>query len=390
MVEAQVCMTFLLIASYPGSIISFRGALIQSLIASGAKVHVAAPGLYRGNSVHQSLEMMGVTPIGIPLKRTGTNLVSDLALLLRLYQLMRRIRPDVVLAYTIKPIAYGSIAAWLARVPRRFVLVTGLGYAFIGARSGPLASGVRWLYRLALSKVHKVFFQNPDDQSMLRQKGILSENTPSVVVNGSGVDISYYSAQPFADGPLKFLMIGRLLGDKGVREYVAAARQIRSQWPEVRFRLAGWIDGNPDAISQEELDAWTGQGTVEFLGHLSDVRPAISDCSVYVLPSYREGTPRTVLEAMAMGRAIITTDAPGCRQTVEEGRNGFLVPVASVDSLVKAMSRLITDDQLAEYMGDQSREIAEQKYDVNRVNTVMLSEMGVSIRPELVPPPQTG
>lgn len=157
---------------------------------------------------------------------------------------------------------------------------------------------------------------------LFRQLGLLPVDVPSCVVNGSGVDVADYALAPLMDKP-SFLLIARLLGDKGVREYVQAAQMVKAQHPDVVFRLVGWIDDNPDAISQQELDEWVSTGTLEFLGKLADVRPAIADSNVYVLPSYREGTPRTVLEAMAMGRPVITTDAPGCRETVTDGDNGF-------------------------------------------------------------------
>jgi glycosyltransferase involved in cell wall biosynthesis len=173
------------------------------------------------------------------------------------------------------------------------------------------------------------------------------------------------------------LLIARLLGDKGIREYAQAAQRIRAIHQDVRFSLVGWIDENPDAITQAELDAWTVAGDLVYLGRLEDIRPAIAACSVYVLPSYREGTPRTVLEAMAMGRPIITTDAPGCRETVIDGDNGFLVPVRSVDALVEAMQRFVQDPGLAARMGQRSRQLAEEKYDVHKVNAVMLKEMGL-------------
>jgi glycosyltransferase involved in cell wall biosynthesis len=173
-------------------------------------------------------------------------------------------------------------------------------------------------------------------------------------------------------------MIGRLLGDKGVREYASAARRVRAKFPRARFQLAGWIDENPDAIAQSELDLWTAEGTLEFLGRLDDVRPAIAACTVYVLPSYREGTPRTVLEAMAMGRPVITTDAPGCRETVVNGENGYLVDVQSVEALVGAMESFIDNPDLAAAMGLRSRQIVEDKYDVHKVNAVMLREMGIT------------
>jgi glycosyltransferase involved in cell wall biosynthesis len=172
-------------------------------------------------------------------------------------------------------------------------------------------------------------------------------------------------------------MISRLLGDKGVREYAEAALRVKEKYPKIEFVLVGWLDENPDSITQSELDKWVNRGVISFLGKLEDVREVIANCSVFVLPSYREGTPRTVLEAMAMGRAIITTDAPGCRETVIDGENGFLVPVKSVDDLEKSILKFIKQPGLAVSMGKRSREIAEVKYDVKKVNDIMLQEMGI-------------
>ncbi|NMG16643.1 glycosyltransferase family 4 protein [Aromatoleum bremense] len=374
-------MTFLLIAGFPDSLLHFRGPLLDALQARGLQVHVAAPDLASGSSLRQNLECRGLVVHDIPLRRAGMNPFADLTTLAHLWRLMRRIRPDHVLGYTIKPVIYGSLAAWLAGVPRRFALVTGLGYAFQGQddggdRRGRLRTLVQGLYGLALGRTHKVFFQNPDDEALFRTRGILAPRAPSCVVNGSGVDVAQYGRAPLPHTP-RFLLIARLLGDKGVREYVEAARRVRARHPEAMFSLVGWIDENPDAIAQQELDQWVGEGTVGFLGRLGDVRPAIADCSVYVLPSYREGTPRTVLEAMAMGRPIITTDAPGCRETVVDGDNGFLVPVKAVEELAAAMLRFIEDPVLVARMGARSRRIAEEKYDVHRVNAVMLAEMGI-------------
>lgn len=380
-------MKFLLIAGYPDSILNFRGPLIAALQAQGLTVHVAAPDLPMDSPLRQRLDARGLVVHDIPLQRVGMNPWHDLRSLLHLYCLMRRVRPDFVLAYTIKPVIYGLLAAFLARVPRRFALITGLGYAFQGQADsgaggrGLLRSLARRLYGLALRGARGTFFQNPDDEALFRELGILGAAARTVVVNGSGVDISEYavSALPVlaeGEGPC-FLLIARLLGDKGVREYAAAAASVKSRHPQAVFRLVGWIDANPDAIRQQELEAWTQAGVIEYLGRLSDVRPAIAASSVYVLPSYREGTPRTVLEAMAMGRAIITTDAPGCRETVVDGDNGFLVAVRSVDELASAMERFIQDPALVQRMGARSRVIAEQKYDVNAVNASMLREMGI-------------
>jgi glycosyltransferase involved in cell wall biosynthesis len=374
-------MKFLLIAGYPDSLLNFRGPLIDALLDAGLDVHVAAPDLPAGSEVRQKLESRGVSVHEVVLKRTGMNPITDFVTFYQLRRLMRRIRPDYMMGYTVKPVIYGSLAAWSVGVPRRFALITGLGYAFQAqSQSGrsytPLLSLVRKLYELALAKTHKVFFQNPDDETLFRSLGILQRGRASTVLNGSGVDISMYTVTTLPETP-HFLLIARLLGDKGVREYVYAAREVKAKQPTAVFSLVGWIDDNPDAVNQQELDSWIEEGIVNYKGKLADVRPAINDCSVYVLPSYREGTPRTVLEAMAMGRPVITTDAPGCRETVVHGDNGFLVPVKSVPELVEAMLQLIERPELVRKMGARSRQIAEQKYDVHKVNVHMLTEMGI-------------
>ena len=294
-----------------------------------------------------------------------------------LFFLFRSLKPDVILTYTIKPVIYGSIAAKLFGVSRIYAMIEGLGYAFIGddLRSRFINIIVKILYYLSLKANQNVFFLNPDDRDLFI-KLRLSNDAQAVLINGIGVDLDYYKPEPFPEN-LSFLLIARLLKDKGIREYVEAARNIKQKYPKISFRLVGWMDDNPASVSKNELDTWVKQGIVKYLGKLSDVRPAIAASSVYVLPSYREGTPRTVLEAMAMGRPIITTDAPGCRETVQHGKNGFLVPIKNVSVLVSAMENFIQQPELIETMGLASREIAVEKYDVRKVNTVILKTMGL-------------
>lgn len=371
-------MKFLLIAGLAESLTNFRGPLIAALQARGLEVHVAAPDMPAESPIRAQLVALGLGVHSIPMGRTGTNPFVDLLSMVAMWALMRRLKPDFVMGYTIKPVIYGSLAAWMARVPSRFALITGLGYAFQGdGQRGGLRALVQRLYTLALGRVHLTFFQNPDDLALFRQRGIISAHMPTCVVNGSGVDVARFSATPLPLGPVRFLLIARLLGAKGVREYAQAARIVKAKHPEVVCTLVGWIDSNPDAISQKELDGWIADGSIEYQGRLTDVREAIDFCSVYVLPSYREGTPRSVLEAMAMGRPIITTDAPGCRETVVDEENGFLIPVKSVAALVNSMTRFIEQPSLIAKMGQRSREIAEKKYDVHKVNTIMLSTMGI-------------
>ena len=376
-------MKFLMISSFLPSVLNFRGKLLEAIQTKGYEIHIMVPELENFQEEYQKLIALGYQVHEIPMQRTGTNPLADLKLLKNMYQQIRQIQPDVVLSYTIKPVIYGTLAAGLAKVPKRFALITGLGYAFQNvetAKRSIFQKLVHGLYAQALKYAHKVFFQNPDDLKLFEDMHLLEANKPAVVVNGSGVNVQDFEVMPLPineQGGVKasFLLIARLLGDKGIREYMAAARSIKAQYPEAEFHLVGWMDDNPSAISQQELETWVNDKIVNYWGKLSDVRPAIAASSVYVLPSYREGTPRTVLEAMAMGRAVITTDAPGCRETVSHGVNGYLVAVKSVDQLVQSMQYFIEDPKLMISMGQRSRKIALNKYDVHQVNKHMMTEM---------------
>jgi len=368
-----------IVASYADSIVRFRGDLIDAVLGLGYQVHVAAPGLSEDSMIRRSLVEKGVHVHDIPLSRAGLNPFSDVYFMLRLLVLFIRVRPSFILCYTIKPVIYGMLAGWLASVPRRCAMVTGLGYAFTGGSQGKrgfVKLVARRLYGFSLRKAHLVFFQNKDDKDLLLNSGVLSGNVSAHIVNGSGVNVDYFKFSEPKENDFVFLLIARLLGDKGVREYVEAALRVKADFPRIRFQIAGWIDENPDAVRKEELDSWTKLG-IEYLGKLEDVRPAINSCSVYVLPSYREGTPRTVLEAMAIGRPVITTDAPGCRETVVHGLNGYLVPVKSVAELEVAMKSFVQNPDLVVKMGRESRRIVEDKYDVHKVNEVMMKRMGM-------------
>ena len=377
-------MKFLLIAGFADSLIGFRKALIIALIDKGLEVHVAAPDLLENQVTSLNLKNLGVVTHDISMQRTGTNPVADSKALFALYFLIKGIKPDYVMGYTVKPVIYGTLAAWLARVPQRFALITGLGFAFTVENDNErshIRAIVQGLYRTALRRCQTVFFQNPDDEVLFRKLNILSNQNRTCVVNGSGVDLFEYSVAllPITNDEIdiRFLLIARLLGDKGIREYAQAARTIKAKYPHAQFDLVGWIDENPDAIEQQELDSWVEDGLFTFWGKLTDVQAAISASSVYVLPSYREGTPRTVLEAMAMGRPIITTDAPGCRETVVDNYNGYLVPIKAVDELVLAMQKFILNPDLIVSMGMASRALAEKKFDVHSVNKSMLKAMGL-------------
>lgn len=379
-------MKFLICANYLPHVLNFRGKLLEAIANLGYEVHVLAPDLDSHTKDHNTLLALGYIVHAVPMQRTGTNPIADMKTLIVTYRLLCDIQPDYMLSYTIKPIIYGTLAAWLAKVPKRFVLLSGLGYTFQEVEESGKRSGfqklVHGLYQQALSRSTKVFFQNPDDLNLFKKLQILNSSIPAVIVNGSGVDVADFNVLPFPTNESgniipSFLLIARLLKDKGIVEYIEAAKIIKEQYPSAQFHLVGWIDENPAAIDQAQLDEWIASGIINYWGKLDDVRPAIAASSVYVLPSYREGTSRSVLEAMAMGRPIITTDAPGCRETVTEGLNGYLVPIKTVNELSSAMEKFVVNPELITTMGKESRKLTEDIYDVHKVNAFMTEEMGL-------------
>jgi glycosyltransferase involved in cell wall biosynthesis len=372
-VVAQKVVVF---GSYAPSLVNFRGPLIAELISRGHSVYALAPDIE--SPVSEALRNLGAEPLAVPLARSSLNPLGAARTLWALREHFDELRPDVVIAYTIKPIVLGAAAARATNVARFVPIVTGLGYSFLGGRNLKrrlLRHVAVAMYRNALSSAHTVIFQNKDDRKDFRSLGVLKRGRPSVVVNGSGVDLEHFITRPLPTD-LSFLMVARFLRDKGVREFIAAADRLRREHPHIKVRIAGWTDTSPDAISPTELAGAAATG-IENLGYLADVRPALADCSVYVLPSYREGTPRSVLEAMATGRAIITTDAPGCRETVVPGENGWLVPPRDPEALYQAMLRFVDKPELCETMGAASRCLVERKYDVRRVNEVILQHAGL-------------
>ena len=366
-------MRVLVAASLASSLVNFRGELLRELLAAGVDVHVTAPDIGVDVISKSALESWGVVTHAIDLQRTGMNPWADLRTLFRYVRLMKSINPDVFLGYTIKPVVFGTLAARLCEIEHRAALITGLGYGFQGgAQRSVLRLVIRSLYSLSLRFASVVIFQNPDDKRTFESLGLVRKGVRAEIVNGSGVDLDRFAPRPMPEGAIRFLMIGRLLGEKGVREYVDAARFVREEFPFSRFVLVGPRDSNPNAVSKAELDAWIADGVVDYRGELRDVRVVLAECSVYVLPSYREGTPRSVLEALATGRPVITTDAPGCRETVDDGVNGFLVPVGSSQALAEAMRRFLRQPELLQQMAAASLNKARGKYDVRLVNRKML------------------
>jgi glycosyltransferase involved in cell wall biosynthesis len=364
------------LGSYSPSLIGFRGPLIGELVRRGYRVVAMAPDI--GDEVREKLKRLGAEAEDVPIVNNSLHPLSAWASLRVLTARLRALKPEAVIAYTVKPVTLGSLAAARAGVPKFVALVTGLGFAFTeggGLRRRLSRLVASRLYRKAFRRATSIVFQNPDDRDHFRELGLLPPEAPVTVVNGSGIDVEGFRPVPLPHGP-RFLMISRLLGDKGLREYGEAAARLKRRFPGAHFALVGYFDQSPDSLSEQEL-AQIQAGGVDWLGKMDDVRPAIADCNVYVLPSYREGTPRSVLEAMAMGRAVVTTDAPGCRETVVEGVNGFLVPSRDSAALEKAMERFIDAPELAAQMGARSREIVELKYDVRTVNAALLEAGGL-------------
>lgn len=358
------------------SLLNFRAPLIRALVARGHAVFAVAPRIDEATAA--ALRELGAEPAAVAVRRGSLNPFGALWTAFALRRLLRRVRADVMIAYTIKPVVLGAGAARATSVKRFVPFVTGLGYAFTegtGLKRRISRLMAMRLYRRAFARSAIAIFQNPDDRAEFHRLRLLPERLPAVVVNGSGVDLSLFRQAPLPDGP-SFLMISRLLGDKGIREFASAARRLKQRHPQVRIGLVGYLDDTPDSIGPDELDAIVAGG-VEFHGKLEDVRPAIAAYSVYVLPSYREGTPRSVLEALAMGRAVITTDAPGCRETVSHSYNGLLVPPRDPEALFEAMDLLVRNPDRIAGMAVVSRRIAEDKYDADVVAANLLDYCGL-------------
>jgi glycosyltransferase involved in cell wall biosynthesis len=367
----------LFLAANARSLLANRGDLIREIQAQGHHVSAIVP----SDDFLPEISRLKIEVALMPLKRTGTNPARDVIALYRYWRLIRRFKPDIVYAYGAKPVIYGLYASKLAKVPNRFGMITGLGTVFIRPNRGVdrlLRGTVSMLYRNAFKCAKKVFFQNPDDITDFKRARILKDDAKAVRTMGSGVNLTVFERSPFPAGEPVFLFIGRLLTEKGLSEFCESAMKVKTQFPEARFIAVGPYDANlPHSVSEEQLEHWRAAGAVEFVGGVKNVRPYLRDCSVFVLPSYREGTPRSVLEAMATGRPIITTDAPGCRETVHDGENGFLVPVANASALSDAMLQFLRTPALIEEMGERSYQMVVAQYDVRSVNRVIIKEIGL-------------
>lgn len=359
------------ITSHAPSLVNFRGHLILELVKQGWQVFGIAPN--HDEFTRRKIEDLGAFPVDCSFSRAGLNPFRDSLDLLRLSWLLSKLKLDSVVCYFVKPVIYGTIAARLARVPQRFAMIEGLGFVFnpsvgrLSSRRRLLKAVVVSLYRCSLKYAHRVIFLNRDDLNELVGLGVLPLER-SCHLGGIGVDLKFWSQTPPVEKRITFILVARLLREKGIEEYIRAAIDVKNSYPDARFILLGGLDENPSSISAEEVNEWVKDGIVEWPGHVP-VKPWLDDSSVFVLPSfYREGVPLSIQEAMAVGRAVITTDAPGCRETVEDGFNGFLVPIRNSDVLAERMIFFIKNPEFIVRMGNASRALALKRFNVHEVN----------------------
>ncbi|MCB9356201.1 MAG: glycosyltransferase family 4 protein [Lewinellaceae bacterium] len=377
----MITRKIVLVANTAWNLWNFRRALIERLVAGGFEVICMAPA--DGYEVHLST-IAGLRFVPLKkLSRKGLSIVGNLSALIELAKLLRKEKPSLAVFYTVKPNIFGCLAAARAGVPA-VATIEGLGYLASAAAPSSLRRLVFRMYGLALRLARKVVFLNRDDRAeFLRHRVVASEKT--LIIRGTGVDTDHFA--PVEDGqppgPV-FLFIGRLLSDKGIREFVEAARIVRAAAPEARFRLLGSTDaGNPASIDGDELRRWIDAQSIEYLGQSDDVRTHIAAAGIVVLPSYREGMPRVLLEGMAMGKPVITTDSVGCRDTVEEGRNGLIVPPEDAEALAAAMLRFIRMPAVErEQMGRHSRAKALAEFSNDVILPQYLSLIGAIVQPD--------
>lgn len=361
-------MKMILVSPKNRTVYNFRGDLIKDIIKNGYEVIVTGP----NRDDVDKITDLGVSFVEIPMNKNGINPVADLKYQKALTQLFKKEKPDVVLGYTSKPVIYGSIAAKKAGVPHKAAMVTGVGYAFTAQtlKAKVIKCIMSMLYRKAFQSCDIAIFQNKDDKNEFVESNLVKEEKCRVV-NGSGVNTCKF---PVAEHPdqITFFMLSRVMYSKGIREYLEACKIVKKKYPNVRMMLLGACEDIQDSISKADLQPYIDAKIIDYYGETDRVADYYKQCSVYVLPSYREGTPRTVLEAMSMGRAIITTDAPGCRETVIDGETGFLVPVKDGKALAEKMIEFIEHPDKIAHMGKASAEYCRKKYDANIINEDML------------------
>ena len=376
-------MKVVIVGTIASSFYGFRADLIKALFKRGHQVY-AFTSEYNTDDL-KKIEQLGATPIPYTLNRGGLNPLSDVLATYKLSQKIKQIQPDLVFSYFSKPVIFGTLAAKLAKAPCVVGMLEGLGYTFteqpegLGKKTQLIKKIQIFLYKIALPQLDQLIFLNPDDPKDLLEKYAINVKNLEVL-GGIGLNLQDYPYQPLSNIhlPLKFLFIGRLLKEKGIHEFVQAAKLVKKTYPDTEFTVLGAIDHhNLGALQQTELDSLISSNIIQYPGHVSNIKDWIADSHVFVLPSYREGVPRSTQEAMAIGRAVITTDVPGCRETVVDGVNGFLVPKWNPKALAEKMIYFIENPEQTQVMGAESYKIAVEKFDAEKVNQRLMNILGL-------------
>lgn len=374
--------TIVMIGTTAACFYGFRSELIKNLNLKNITV-------YAFTTDNDALELekisvLGAIPISYQLNRGGLNPLADMLATYKLAQQIKQLKPDLVFSYFAKPVIFGTLAAKIAKVPKIIGMLEGLGYTFTDQPNG-LSSKTKlikaiqvFLYKLALPKLDQLILLNHDDKTDLLINNDI-EVKETYILGGIGLDLNQYKYSPVTkDLPIQFLFIGRLLKEKGIHDFIAAAQIVKEKFPLTTFTVLGGIDeANLGALTQGELTQYIDQNVIDYPGHVENIAEWIKQSHVFVLPSYREGVPRSTQEAMAIGRPVITTDVPGCRDTVIDGVNGFLVPKWNPQALAEKMIYFIEHPEQVHMMGDQSHKIAIEKFDAKKVNQRLLEILGI-------------
>lgn len=375
-------MVITLIGTTASSFYGFRADLIRTLLKKGHQVY-AFTSEYTAEDLIK-IEKLGATPITYTLNRGGLNPLADIVATYRLSKKIKIINPDLVFSYFSKPVIFGTLAAKLAQVPRVIGMLEGLGYTFTEQPEGlskktQLIKKIQvFLYKIALPQLDQLIFLNPDDPKDLIERYVINVKNIEVL-GGIGLNLHHYKYSENFNSNISFIFIARLLAEKGIHDYIKAAKIVKEKYPSVKFTVLGAIDKEAlGSLKEEELENLVKTNIIEYPGHVSNVSEWIENSSVFVLPSYyREGVPRSTQEAMAIGRAVITTDVPGCRETVVDGVNGFLVPKWNPEALAEKMIYFIENPEQIQVMGAESYKIAVEKFDAEKVNQRLVNILGL-------------
>jgi glycosyltransferase involved in cell wall biosynthesis len=358
--------TIVMVGNTSWGMLKFRGDLMKELISSGNRVIVLAP----ADNYSQSIKDLGAGFFSLELDRKGTNPFADFLYFLRLLKHLLKLRPDVVLTYTIKPVLYGVLAARVAGVPLRIAVTTGLGYIF--SKDNFVSRLTKVFYKLSLLFASQVWFLNSEDQSAFTTGNLVADHK-TFVLPGEGVDVEFFRPEVNESAEITFTLVSRLLWDKGVGLFAKSAEEIKKRYPHVQFQILGLLDeGNPEGIPASQVQEWNEKGFVRYLGSLDDIRPVLKKTACLVHPTYyKEGIPRILMEASAMGIPCITTNIAGCRDVIVHGNSGFLVEPKNEKALTDAIIQFLeTDRSHSRKMGEQGRERIVKMYSSERINSI--------------------